>query len=180
MTAATPGFGRTNPAVGKLSDGQVATARYGEPAVGDITFTVYGKPATAGSKRAFPIKRKNGSIGAVVTEDNAKSKPWMAAVAAAAREVYRVGLMRGPVELFLLFCVPRNKGDFGTGRNAGSVKGSAPRYPIVKPDVLKMARAVEDALTGVVWHDDAQIVHEELRKEYGEPACCCVRIRPLE
>jgi Holliday junction resolvase RusA-like endonuclease len=29
---------------------------------------------------------------------------------------------------------------------------------------------VEDALTSVVWRDDALIVHEELRKEWGEHA----------
>jgi Holliday junction resolvase RusA-like endonuclease len=35
--------------------------------------------------------------------------------------------------------------------------------------VLKLARAVEDALTGVVWRDDAEIVAEGLAKLYGTP-----------
>jgi Holliday junction resolvase RusA-like endonuclease len=39
-------------------------------------------------------------------------------------------------------------------------------YPISKPDVLKLARAAEDALTGIIWSDDALIVQEHLYKAY--------------
>ena len=38
------------------------------------------------------------------------------------------------------------------------------------PDVLKLARGVEDALTGIVWRDDAQIVNESLNKVVGAAA----------
>jgi len=44
--------------------------------------------------------------------------------------------------------------------------------------VLKLARAVEDALTGVIWADDAQIVDEVIRKRYGRP-CLQIWIRPV-
>lgn len=37
------------------------------------------------------------------------------------------------------------------------------------PDVLKLARGVEDALTGIVWRDDAQIVNESLSKVVVAP-----------
>lgn len=148
--------------------------------LGCIIFTVNGLPATAGSKRAFPFKRPDGSLGVNVSPDNKKAKPWMAAVAAEAREAYEGELLRGPIELTVVFRLPRPQGHFGTGRNAGLVRDSAPRHPQVKPDLLKMARAIEDALTGVIWKDDAQIVQEHLVKYYGEPACCSIRIRPLE
>jgi predicted short-subunit dehydrogenase-like oxidoreductase (DUF2520 family) len=45
--------------------------------------------------------------------------------------------------------------------------------------VLKLARGVEDALTGIVWRDDAQIVVEHLEKRYGSPARCEVRVKYL-
>ena len=60
----------------------------------------------------------------------------------------------------------RPKGHFGKR----GLLPSAPIAPIVKPDLLKLARAVEDALSGLVYKDDAQIVREILDKHYGEPA----------
>jgi hypothetical protein len=33
---------------------------------------------------------------------------------------------------------------------------------------LKLARAAEDALTGVLWLDDSQIVDERISKAYGD------------
>jgi len=36
--------------------------------------------------------------------------------------------------------------------------------------VLKLARGVEDALSGILYMDDAQIVSERLTKLYGSPA----------
>lgn len=141
-----------------------------------IRFEVPGNVEPAGSKRAF----KHAHTGAlIVTDANSKAKPWKASVAASGREAMAGrDLFRGPVSLMLVFYRPRPKGHMGTGRNAQVVKPSAPAYPITKPDVLKLARAVEDALTGVVWADDAQIVDEHLVKAYG-PACCVVEVHEL-
>jgi Holliday junction resolvase RusA-like endonuclease len=47
------------------------------------------------------------------------------------------------------------------------LKASAPIAPPVKPDVLKLARAVEDAMSGIIYKDDAQIVTERLCDRYG-------------
>lgn len=135
-----------------------------------IRFTAIGKPQPAGSKRGFPIRRKNGSIGVAMSDDNPKAKGWQSIVADAAREAYQGELLRGPLVVRMHFYLVRPKGHFGTGRNAGTVKESAPPYPAKKPDVLKLARGTEDALSGVVFADDAQIVVEMLHKSWGEPA----------
>jgi Holliday junction resolvase RusA-like endonuclease len=130
-----------------------------------LEFTVYGIAQPAGSKRAF----YNKSAGRViVTDDNKRARPWKAEVADAAQAVVDGELLAGPLSLELTFVVPRPKGHYG----ANGVLPSAPSHPIVRPDVLKLARGVEDACTGIVWRDDAQIVIETLRKEYGEPARC--------
>jgi Holliday junction resolvase RusA-like endonuclease len=42
-------------------------------------------------------------------------------------------------------------------------------WPAKPPDVLKLARAVEDALTGALWTDDALVVSEYLLKRYAPP-----------
>jgi Holliday junction resolvase RusA-like endonuclease len=147
-----------------------------------MRFTVLGEPQPAGSKRGFVVTPKGGGKPrAVVADDNRKAKPWQAEVKAAAHDALGDGfeLIRGPVELTLTFIRPRPKGHFRTGRNAGCIKASAPPFPITRPDALKLARAVEDALTGVVWADDSMIVDETLHKRYGEPARCEIEIREL-
>ena len=140
-----------------------------------IEFPVYGQPQPAGSKKGFYNQR----LGRVqIVDDAKKSRPWKAIVTdAAVAAMEDAPLLDGPLALELVFYVPRPKGHYGTGRNAGIVRASAPEFPAVKPDVLKLARAVEDALSGIVYRDDAQIVTEFLLKRYGEPARCAVIVR---
>lgn len=145
-----------------------------------ISFRVDGVPATAGSKRAFPFKRKDGTLGVNVTHDNKRSRPWMAAVASAARDAYQGELLRGPLELGVTFSFARPKGHMRTGSRAGEVRDSAPEYPAVKPDLSKLVRAVEDALRGVIFNDDAQIVDLRAGKEYSGSSCCVISIRRME
>lgn len=141
-----------------------------------IRFTAFGQPQTAGSKRAFALKRRDGSLvtranGSPVinvTDDNAKSKDWRRTVAYEARQVFKGELLRGALRVSFTFYRPRPQGHLG---KTGLTKtGRESPYPTTKPDALKLARAAEDALTGVVWGDDAQIVDEVLAKRWGEPA----------
>src|SRR5690606_30101849 len=146
---------------------------------GEIRITVYGTPAPAGSKKGFPLRGKGGKIvGVRVTDDSKRSKPWQAAVRSEAADVVNgAPLLDGPLEVEITFYVRRPKGHFGSGKNAGVVKASAPAFPTTRPDVLKLARAVEDSLSGIVYRDDAQIVTEDLRKRFGEPERCEIVIR---
>lgn len=149
-----------------------------------IKFCILGKPQTAGSKRAFPLKRRdgspvlrpNGTQAIAMVDDNPETKNWQRAVAEAAREAYQGELLTGPLAAVFTFYRVRPRGHYGSGRNAHVLKESAPKYPATKPDALKQARAIEDALTGVLYVDDAQIVREFLAKEWGEPARCEVVI----
>lgn len=143
-----------------------------------IVFTVYGVPAPAGSKKGFYNHKAKRVI---ITDDSKRSRPWKAQISDAAAEAMAgAPLLEGPLVVALTFIVPRPKGHFGSGRNAGVVKASAPESPTVKPDLLKLARAVEDALSGIVYRDDSQIVVETLHKLYGEPACVKVMVTSSE
>lgn len=82
------------------------------------------------------------------------------------------GLLDGPLVLVVQFYVPRPKSHYG----ARGLRPSAPDYPAVRPDVTKLLRAVEDACTGVVWRDDAQVVEQHAGKSYGEPARAYVTV----
>jgi Holliday junction resolvase RusA-like endonuclease len=137
-----------------------------------LIFTVYGVAQTAGSKRGFYNAKAKRVI---VTDDNARSRPWKALVSDAAveamcsRGAYAPGEqppLEGPLLLELTFWISRPKSHYGSGKNAETVKAGAPQAPTVKPDLLKLARAVEDALTGIVYRDDAQITCETLQKAY--------------
>ena len=132
-----------------------------------ITFFVPGLPATAGSKKGFPIRRKNGSMGVVITADCKRSAPWMSTVALeAAKHVSKP--LQCPVSLRCEFVLPRPKGHFGSGKNTGVLKSSAPRFPTKKPDLTKLVRCAEDALRGIIWVDDSQVVLQTNVKAYGE------------
>ncbi|NLX94538.1 MAG: RusA family crossover junction endodeoxyribonuclease [Rhodopirellula sp.] len=153
-----------------------------------IEFEVIGQPATQGSKVPQLIRRKGGvpvldgrnNPLVVVREHSPKTAVWRQQVAAAAREAYNGELLTCPVRLRLQFVRPRPASHFGSGRNAKRLKASAPLLPTAKPDTLKLARAVEDALTGVVWRDDSQVCQHELMKSYGPYFTVKVLIETLE
>jgi Holliday junction resolvase RusA-like endonuclease len=142
--------------------------------VDGVTFSVFGVAQPAGSKRAF-VHTHTKRV--VVTDDARRSRPWKQEVAAVATEAM-LGreLYTGPLALELEVTVTRPRGHYGKR----GLLPSAPIYPTTRPDLLKLARAVEDALTGIVYRDDALIIVEHLRKGFGEPARVDVSIRPLD
>lgn len=136
-------------------------------------------PQPAGSKRAFvhPSTRRP-----VVVDAAKQSRPWKQEVAGAAQAALNNAGMpfpAGPVELTVTFYRQRPKGDYGRGRNAADLKGLANAYPVTKPDTTKLLRAVEDALTTVLWTDDAQVVDQHVFKRYGMPERAEITVRSL-
>lgn len=51
--------------------------------------------------------------------------------------------------------------------------------PITKPDVDNIVKAIFDALNGVVWKDDVQVVALRVEKRYSTVPGVVVRIEPL-
>lgn len=84
-----------------------------------------------------------------------KTKPWMAVVSAYAKEAYSESLLIGAIKITLNFAKLRPKNHYKSNGELNPKK--ARKYPIVKPDGGKMQRAVEDALTGIIWRDDSQV-----------------------
>ena len=97
-------------------------------------------------------------------------KSWRQAVIDAASLTKEWPALDGPLEVTMTFWLPRPKSHYRTGRNAHLLRDSAPKYPHGKPDVSKLCRATEDALTDAgIWADDAQVVrYAELAKEYAD------------
>lgn len=153
-----------------------------------IRFTVYGTPQTAGSKRSFvpldkvtkkPFRRAGGGVVVSTVDANPKSGDWKNLIASEAAKHVSGTLLDGPLVVTITFYRVRPKGHFRGGVNSSMLKPSAPPYPDVKPDVLKLARAVEDAMSGVLYRDDSQIVKEWLEKEWGETSRVEVSVWPI-
>lgn len=121
-----------------------------------VTFRVEGMaPAPQGSKDWLP----NGGL----KESCKNVKPWRLLVAQSAVAA-GVPLLRGPVRMSVVFVFRRPAGHF---RKDGSLKPSAPAHHAVKPDGSKLLRSTEDALTGLVFEDDARIVGCTWDKRYA-------------
>lgn len=126
---------------------------------------VGGKPATAGSKKAFHSKKTEKTW---VTDDCKRGKEWRATIRAAAAEQRKcTKLYAGPLCLIARFTLLRPKSHYRTGKFSGSLKASAPEFPTGKPDTTKLLRALEDALTDLLWVNDAQIIVQGASKVYG-------------
>jgi Holliday junction resolvase RusA-like endonuclease len=141
-----------------------------------IRFTVAGTPVPGGSKKAWA----HPTTGRILVADDsgARGREWRARVAAVAQQAWPDGPLEGPLVLTVTFHLARPKGHFGTGKNARNTRPSAPLYPANKPDTSKLVRALEDALTGVLWRDDSQVVTQHVAKRWGVPGAD-VEVRPM-
>lgn len=119
-----------------------------------VSLIVYGTPGPQGSKRHVG--------GGRMIESSAKVKPWRQDVKAAAEDLlercggsFEHGPFDGPLRVRMVFTLAKPK--------------SAPKrrrtWPQTKPDLSKLLRSTEDALTDAgLWRDDSLVV------DYGRAA----------
>jgi Holliday junction resolvase RusA-like endonuclease len=133
-----------------------------------LKVTIYARAEPQGSARAFVVGGK-----ARITSDNKKLKPFRSELAqmALAELGDRPQPLFGkhePVSVSIIFCFQRPP----------SAKKRT--HPVVKPDIDKVARSVNDSLTGIAFHDDAQIVQMTMDKRYATCDCVIVEVRRAE
>lgn len=129
-----------------------------------LEFRVDGIPQPRGSKKAITVP---GQRRGLLIDDNKKSGPWMARVKRHAEEIMKGReIFTGPLSLKVIFFRERPKGH---RRKNGQVKPSAPAFPATRPDSSKYMRAVEDAMSKVVYTDDGQLVDSWPSKRWGKP-----------
>lgn len=132
-----------------------------------VSFNVYGIPKPKGSARAFVAMKAGHKPRAIVTSDNKNLRSWEQAVRDAAQGVAGVAYFTEAVALEIEFWFPRPK----------SVKPAKRPHLTTKPDLSKLIRGAEDALNGVVFKDDAQVVTITATKKYVDgPAGACVTV----
>ena len=127
----------------------------------NYSFTVWGTAAPQGSKR---------HVGkGVMIESSDRVRPWRQDVRFAALENRPLDWdMARPIHLELVFWFPRPASHYGTKNGIKYLKANAPSEPTSARlgDVDKLSRAVLDALTGVAYLDDRQVIELEARKSY--------------
>jgi crossover junction endodeoxyribonuclease RusA len=142
-----------------------------------IEFDVRGLPVPQGSPRAFVAGGR-----AIVATDASRSTAgrstsplaaWRHAIATEARDAIRgEAPIVGPVRVRLEFRFPRPKSHWlpaNARRPRPELRVDAPSWLTSKPDADKVARAALDALTGVVFGDDAQVADLRVIERYAMP-----------
>jgi Holliday junction resolvase RusA-like endonuclease len=132
----------------------------------EISFTVQIKPVPQARPRFF-VRRK-GNKTFVGAYDPARCKTFKEVIAWHAKiKAKETGLREpttAPIAISLIF---------GMGKNGGR------RFHVKRPDIDNLAKAVKDALKGVIYADDSQIVEAHLFKQYGGPEIK-IEIKTLE
>jgi len=145
-----------------------------------VTFYARGKAQPKGSWKPINGKTRAGRNVTRLIPDNPRSEHFGHLVKVFAREGMRgrppipAGI---PVEVSIEFFVRRPDNHFRIlagipDRESGSagLRKAAPHSATGKPDIDKLIRNVLDSLTGVVFHDDAQVVRVVAEKRFDNNA----------
>lgn len=89
---------------------------------------------------------------------------------------YKRPPLMGALEVDLIFYRPVQRSLSKTER---SRRLSNQSKPVIKPDVDNYVKATLDALTGVLWHDDSQIVKLVSEKRYSETGKIIINVKPV-
>lgn len=127
-----------------------------------MTIVINGDPVAQGRPR---FTTANGYPRAY---DPAKSSDWKRfAKMVASVEMAGSPLLEGPLSLSV--CVYRGiPASWSKKKQAQAIMGAL--RPVTKPDLDNYVKAAKDALTGVIWRDDSQIVdyHSPFGKFYSD------------
>lgn len=128
-----------------------------------IFIKVPGEPISQPRQRHRVISTKGGKpFVHNYTPSKAPVNDFKAAVALTANIARKGQFFTGPVkvEIFALFTRPKSK--------TRKTKPNDPYEHTKKPDCDNIAKAVKDALTGVLWRDDSQVYDLRVRKWVGD------------
>ena len=133
-----------------------------------IVITVYGVPVAQGRPRFF---RRGNHVGAF---DPKKSRDYKDSIKMQAIEQLRFNghippLCEGALTMQVLAYLPRPK-----------TLSKKVVHHIKRPDADNIAKGCKDALKGVVYKDDSQIVELLVRKSYGDPPRVVIGLRKVE
>lgn len=114
--------------------------------------------------------------GYVRVYDPPKVKNFKRVLRSLADDQYSRPPLIGPLSVSLTFYRPVQKSISQSERERRLSNRSK---PVVKPDTDNYIKATLDALNGVLWHDDSQIVKISGEKRYGETGKIIISVKPV-
>jgi len=141
-----------------------------------ITFTIPTVPVAQPRQRHRIMSMGNKSFAQNYTPTKHPVNAFKSAVQMAARAAYQGAPLDGPISLRIVFVLPRPK------------KFCRKKDPIgrlwcpSKPDADNLSKSAKDAMSKLLFHDDAQVAQEHLTKFYAaqdEQPCVEVEIDVL-
>lgn len=126
-----------------------------------ITITIPGEMRGKGRPR---FSTRGGHVRAYSDAKTANAETWVRACA-----IEQAGMVPivGPVSIGITIAV-EVPASWPKKRRADALAGAV--FPTSKPDLDNCFKLIADALNGIVWSDDKQIVRAECRKHYAERA----------
>jgi len=137
-----------------------------------ITFTVYGDPVAQARGRATIINNR------VIVYDPARSREFKKLIKEVAQKYAGNKLIQEPVSLSVkaFISIPMS---FSKKKREKALTGKL--RPTTRPDLKNIIAGVEDALKGVIYKDDSQIIDfGDSGKWYGDPPRVEISIRKVE
>lgn len=131
----------------------------------DVLFVIPGKP------NAWQRARSNGRVR-FDSPEQAKNKSTIEQIGAAAMAGRPP--LEGPLEVHIaaFWLYPKSM-----SKKRRSTYGS--HFYTARPDADNIAKLIGDALNGIVWRDDSQIVTIQITKRYAITAQTVIRVQPL-
>lgn len=141
-----------------------------------IQFIVSGEPIAKARARHRQITTKSGR-SFVQSYTPKQTVSYEQTIADQARKVMaQHQIITAPVvlEVALLFSIPAG---WPNWKRQAALEGFIAHT--TKPDVDNVLKSVKDALNGICWLDDAQVVHVDAFKRYGERPGVRIKITPV-
>lgn len=129
---------------------------------------VRGLPQPKGSKRAIWSEKHQRAL--IFDQNAPKMRTWERAIQWVVQNEWKGPPLEGPVRLWLVFIFPLPK---------SAPKSRPPAWKMTAPDLDKLFRLVGDALTGIIYRDDAQIAGMIVDKRYGDEVGVGIAVEAL-
>ena len=133
-----------------------------------MIFTIPGEPQGKGRPR---VVRQGGFARAYTPEKTASYENLVKVEYQRARGIMYAGDVQLRMTITAHYGIPKSVSKI---KRAAMVKGII--RPVKKPDADNVAKVICDALNGVAYRDDTQIVHLAVSKWYDDEPCVVVEI----
>lgn len=128
-----------------------------------IEFTIPGNPQAQGRPRA--TTRGRGKNKKIMMYDPEESRDYKQYVALIARQYAPKTVLEGAlcVRMKIFREIPKS-----TTKKDRTLCLAGLKRPVTKPDNTNYAKGIEDALNGIIYKDDSQIVDLQIQKYYSD------------